>query len=122
MRCIGVCLISAILFGISYAKQPNDAKVKQHVELAENCISNGELDIAYKYLQDAESLTMDKKQLAYIYKEMGEIAERKMHYTDAILYYTRSLILAKNSRYRELEIVLNEKISNIQSRMLITSR
>ena len=122
MRWIKACLISAVLFGISYAKQPNDAKIKQYVELAENCINNGELDIAYKHLQDAESLTMDKKQLAYIYKEMGEIAERKMHYTDALLYYTRSLILAKNSRYRELEIVLNEKISNIQSRMLITSR
>jgi Tfp pilus assembly protein PilF len=121
VRYIKVCLISAILFGISYAK-PNDAKIKQYIELAENYINNGELDIAYKHLQDAESLTMDKKQLAYIYKDMGEIAERKMHYTDALLYYARSLILTKNSRYRELENVLNEKISNIQSRMLITLR
>ncbi|MBX0313090.1 MAG: hypothetical protein JHC31_15225 [Sulfurihydrogenibium sp.] len=113
-RCIRLFLISAVLFGISYAKQPSDTKVKQYIYLAENCINSGELDRAYKHLQDAESLAMDKKHLVYIYKEMGEIAERKGHYTDALLYYTRSLILAKNSKYKELESVLNKKVSNIQ--------
>jgi tetratricopeptide (TPR) repeat protein len=114
-----ICLTLVIMLETSYAKQPDNAKVKQYIDLAENYINSGELDKAYKYLQDAESLTMNKKQIAYICEKMGEIAEKKHHYTDALLYYTRSLILAKNLQYKELESILSEKISNIQSKIAI---
>lgn len=116
MKYIALCLIFIALFGISYAKQPDNAKIKQYIYLAENYISIGELDRAYKCLQDAENLAMDKKWLAFIYERMGEIEEKKGHYTDALLYYGRSLILAKNSQYKELENIINKKIFDIQSK------
>lgn len=118
MKHIVLCLIFIVLFEISYAKQPNNDKVKQRINLAESYVSIGELDKAYMYLQNAENLTTDKKQLAIIYEKMGEIEERKGHYTDALLCYTRSLILAKNLQYKELEDIVSKKISDIQSKNL----
>jgi tetratricopeptide (TPR) repeat protein len=120
---IKICLTFVlILLEISHATQPNNAKVKQYINLAEDYINKEELDMAYRYLQEAENLTMNKKHLAIIYKKMGEIAEKKKHHIDALLCYTHSLILAKNSKYKELENILNEKISNLQSKILATSK
>jgi len=56
----------------------------------------GELKLAYENMKKAESLTNNKEDLMYIYNWIGLILD-KMHYLDdALLYYSRSLSLAKD--------------------------
>jgi tetratricopeptide (TPR) repeat protein len=56
----------------------------------------GELKSAYESLKKAKSLTNKKEDLMYIYNGIGRILIRMGYLDDALLYYSRSLSLAKD--------------------------
>jgi tetratricopeptide (TPR) repeat protein len=56
----------------------------------------GEFKLALEHLKRAESLTSNKKDLMYIYNQIGMIYERMGSLDDALLYYSRSLSLARD--------------------------
>jgi tetratricopeptide (TPR) repeat protein len=55
----------------------------------------GEFKPAYENLTKAESLAKNKEELMYIYNIMGKIEHSLGNLDDALLYYNRSLSLAK---------------------------
>jgi tetratricopeptide (TPR) repeat protein len=56
----------------------------------------GELKLAYENMKKAESLTNNKKDLMYIYNYTGLILYNMGYSDDALLYYSKSLNLAKD--------------------------
>jgi len=56
----------------------------------------GELNLAYENAKKAESLTNNKEDLMYIYNLIGKILNSIDYLDDALLYYSRSLSLAKD--------------------------
>ncbi len=56
----------------------------------------GELKLAYENLKKAESLTNNKKDLMYIYNQIGLILYKMGYLDDALVYYSRSLSLVKD--------------------------
>jgi pentatricopeptide repeat protein len=56
----------------------------------------GELKSAYENMKKAESLTNKKEDLMYIYSWGGLILEKMGYLDDALLYFSRSLSLAKD--------------------------
>jgi tetratricopeptide (TPR) repeat protein len=56
----------------------------------------GELKLAYENMKKAESLTNNEKFLMYIYNDIGAILYNMGYLDDALLYYDRSLSLAKD--------------------------
>ena len=56
----------------------------------------GEFKLAYENMKKAASLTNNKKDLMYIYNEIGWILEKMGYLDDELLYYSRSLSLAKD--------------------------
>jgi len=56
----------------------------------------GELKLAYENMRKAESLTNNKKDLMYIYNWTGLILSSMGYLDDALLYYSRSLSLARD--------------------------
>jgi tetratricopeptide (TPR) repeat protein len=56
----------------------------------------GELKLAYENMKKAESLTNNKEILMYIYNKIGQILDSMGYLDDALLYYSRSLSLAKD--------------------------
>ncbi len=63
----------------------------------------GEFKLALKHLKRAESLTSNKKDLMNIYNQIGLIYDRMGHFDDALLYYSKSLSLARNLRDVEMQ-------------------
>jgi tetratricopeptide (TPR) repeat protein len=55
----------------------------------------GELKLAYKNLKKAEGLTNNKKDLMYVYNKIGQVLNNMGKLDDALLYYNRSLSLAR---------------------------
>jgi Tetratricopeptide repeat. len=69
--------------------------------LAYSCLGGayykvGELKLAYENMKKAESLTNNKEGLMYIYNQIGMILKDMGYSNDALLYYSRSLSLAKD--------------------------
>jgi len=62
--------------------------------LGEAYYNVGELKLAYENMKKAESLTNNKKDLMYIYNQIGMILKGMGYLDDALLYYSRSLSLA----------------------------
>ena len=56
----------------------------------------GELKLAYENAKKAESLTDNKADLMFIYSYIGRISKSMGRLDDALLYYSRSLSLAKD--------------------------
>jgi tetratricopeptide (TPR) repeat protein len=63
----------------------------------------GEFKLALKHVKRAESLTSNKKDLMYIYNQIGLIYDRMGYFDDALLYYSKSLSLVRNLRDIEME-------------------
>ncbi len=63
----------------------------------------GEFKLALKHVKRAESLTSNKKNLMNIYNLIGLIYDRMGHFDDALLYYSKSLSLARNLRDIEMQ-------------------
>jgi tetratricopeptide (TPR) repeat protein len=75
-------------------KYPNSPYA--HYCLGKSYYEVGEFKLALEHLKRAESLTSNKKDLMYIYNQIGLIYERMGSLDDALLYYSRSLSLARD--------------------------
>jgi tetratricopeptide (TPR) repeat protein len=65
-----------------------------HLCLGINYFEVGELGLALEHLKKAESLTLDKRDLMFIYTQIGKIYSKMGYLGDALLYYITSLKLA----------------------------
>jgi len=133
-------LLSLLAFkNIAYAKTPIDAcwnyndagdykraieagklAVKKYPKNSEayRCIGEayyniGELKLAYENMKKAESLTNNKEDLMYIYNRIGAILMRMGYLDDALLYYSRSLSLAKDLGNTDMQASLLNNIAAI---------
>jgi len=75
-------------------KYPNNPDA--HFCLGGSYIAIGELKLALEHMKRAESLTSNKKDLMYIYNWIGLINRKMGYLDDALLYYSRSLSLARD--------------------------
>jgi tetratricopeptide (TPR) repeat protein len=73
----------------------------------------GELKSAYENMKKAESLTNNKKDLMYIYNWTGLILDSMGYLDDALLYYSRSLSLAKDLGNTAMQASLLNNIAGI---------
>jgi tetratricopeptide (TPR) repeat protein len=73
----------------------------------------GEFNLALENLKKAESLTSDKKDLMYIYNLIGLILHSMGNLDDALLYYSRSLSLAKDFGNIDYQATLLNNIAGI---------
>jgi len=73
----------------------------------------GELKLAYENMKKAESLTNNKEDLMYIYNWIGMILERMGYLDDALLYFSRSLSLAKDLGNTDMQADLLNNIAMI---------
>jgi tetratricopeptide (TPR) repeat protein len=73
----------------------------------------GELKLAYENMKKAESLTNNKKDLMYIYNWTGMILQDMGYLDDALLYYSRSLSLAKDLGNTDMQATLLNNIAVI---------
>jgi tetratricopeptide (TPR) repeat protein len=67
-----------------------------HYCLGISYIAIGELKLALEHMKRAESSTSNKERLMFIYKQIGMIYRRMGNLDDALLYYSRSLSLARD--------------------------
>jgi tetratricopeptide (TPR) repeat protein len=73
----------------------------------------GELKLAYENMKKAESLTNNKEDLMYIYNGIGLILYKMGYLDDALLYYSRSLSLAKDLGNTAMQATLLNNIAGI---------
>ena len=73
-------------------KYPNNKDA--HYCLGISYIAIGEFKLALEHMKRAERLTSDKEDLMYIYNYIGIIYDGMGYLDDALLYYSRSLMLA----------------------------
>ena len=66
--------------------------------------ARGEFKPAYENLKKAESLAKNKKELMYIYNIIGKIEHNMGNLDDALLYYSKSLSLAKISGNTDYQV------------------
>jgi Tetratricopeptide repeat. len=93
---------SAIVYGeIAVEYYPNNPAA--HYCLGLSYYAVGEFKLALKHVKRAESLTSNKKDLMYIYNQIGLIYDRMGYFDDALLYYSKSLSLARNLRDIEMQ-------------------
>ncbi len=79
---------------VAVEKYPNNPHA--HLCLGTSYGTVGEFKLALEHLKKAESLTSDKEILMYIYGWIGLIYEKMGYLDDAILYFSRSLSLARD--------------------------
>ncbi|MFZ8786838.1 tetratricopeptide repeat protein [Thermocrinis sp.] len=75
-------------------KYPNN--IDAHYCLGISYRMVGEFKLALEHMKRAESLTSNKEALMYIYNQVGIIYEKMGYLDDALLYYSRSLSLARD--------------------------
>jgi tetratricopeptide (TPR) repeat protein len=73
----------------------------------------GELKLAYENMKKAESLTSNKEELMYIYNQIGQILYSMGYLDDALLYYSRSLSLAKDLGNTDMKASILNNIAAI---------
>jgi len=96
---------------IAVEKYPEDV-------LAYSCLgvayyNIGELKLAYENMKKAESLTNNKEILMYIYNRIGLILARMDYSDDALLYFSRSLNLARDLGNTDMQADLLNNIAAI---------
>jgi len=91
---------------IAVQKYPNNPVA--HYCLGISCRMVGEFKLALEHMKRAESLTSNKGDLMYIYNQIGLIYEKMGYLDDALLYYSRSLSLARELGNKSMQAtVLN---------------
>ena len=79
---------------VAVEKYPNN--IDAHYCLGRSYRMVGEFKLALEHMKRAERLTSDKEGLMYIYNQIGLIYDRMGYLDDALLYYSRSLSLARD--------------------------
>jgi len=91
---------------VAVQKYPNSPYA--HYCLGGSYYAIGEFKFALEHMKRAERLTSDKEDLMYIYNQIGLIYRRMGYLDDALLYYSRSLSLARDLGNKSMQAnVLN---------------
>ncbi len=91
---------------VAVQKYPNNIDAHYCLGLSYRMV--GEFKLALEHMKRAESLTSNKEALMYIYNQIGIIYEKMGYLDDALLYYSRSLGLARDLGNRKVQAdVLN---------------
>ncbi len=96
---------------IAVKKYPNS--LHAHGCLAMSYYEIGELKLALEHMKKAESLASDKRSLMHVYNWLGLIYSRMGYLDDAILYYNRSLSLARSLGDRRGQALVLNNMANI---------
>jgi tetratricopeptide (TPR) repeat protein len=81
--------------------------------LGEAYYNVGELNLAYENMKKAESLTNNKEDLIHIYNRIGLILLNMDNLDDAILYFMKSLISAKELNNIDMQASILNNIANV---------
>jgi tetratricopeptide (TPR) repeat protein len=81
--------------------------------LAETYYKVGELNLAYVNMKKAESLTNNKEDLMHIYNRIGLIMSNMGNLDDAVLYFMKSLISAKELNNIDMQASILNNIANV---------
>ena len=73
----------------------------------------GEFKLALEHMKRAESLSSNKEELMFIYNEIGKIYRSMGYLDDALLYYSRSLSLARGLGDRRVQAGVLNNIAGI---------
>jgi len=92
-------------------KYPNNSDA--HYCLGGSYIAIGEFKLALEHMKRAESLTSNKKDLMRIYNQIGMIYKKMGYLDDALLYYSRSLSLARDLGIRSEQAARLNNIAGI---------
>ncbi len=92
-------------------KYPNN--IDAHLCLGASYYAIGEFRLALVHMKKAESLTSDKEDLMYIYSWLGSIYDRMGYLDDALLYYSRSLMLAIDLENESMQATALSSIAGI---------
>ncbi len=92
-------------------KYPNN--IDAHLCLGASYIAIGEFKSALEHMKRAERLTSDTEDLMYIYTQIGLIYEKMGYLDDALLYYSRSLSLARDLGNKSMQALVLNNIAGI---------
>jgi len=92
-------------------KYPNN--IVAHYCLGRSYYEVGEFKLALEHMKRAESLSSNKKDLMSIYNEIGNIYHSMGYLDDALLYYSRSLSLARDLGDRKVQAGVLNNIAGI---------
>jgi len=92
-------------------KYPNN--VDAHYCLGISYYAIGEFKLALEHMKRAENLTSDKEELMYIYNQIGLNYWRTGYLDDALLYFSRSLSLARDLEDKNGQAVVLNNIAMV---------
>ncbi len=92
-------------------KYPNNIDAHYCLGLSYRMV--GEFKLALEHMKRAESLTSNKEALMYIYNQTGIIYEKMGYLDDALLYYSRSLGLARDLGNKSMQANILNNIASI---------
>ncbi len=87
---------------VAVQKYPNNIDAHYCLGLSYRMV--GEFKLALEHMKRAESLTSNKEALMYIYNQTGIIYEKMGYLNDALLYYSRSLSLARDLGNKSMQV------------------
>jgi len=96
---------------VAVEKYPNN--IDAHYCLGRSYRMVGEFKLALEHMKRAERLTSDKEGLMYIYNQIGLIYDRMGYLDDALLYYSRSLSLARDLGNKDMQASVLNNIASI---------
>jgi tetratricopeptide (TPR) repeat protein len=96
---------------VAVQKYPNN--IDAHYCLGISYRMVGEFKLALEHMKRAESLTSDKEDLMDIYNQVGIIYEKMGYLDDALLYYSRSLSLARDLGDKSMQASVLNNIAGI---------
>jgi tetratricopeptide (TPR) repeat protein len=92
-------------------KYPNN--MDAHFCLGASYYVIGELRLALVHMKKVENLTSDKEDLMYIYNQIGIIYRKMGYLDDALLYFSRSLSLARDLGNKSMQASVLNNIAGI---------
>jgi tetratricopeptide (TPR) repeat protein len=96
---------------VAVQKYPNS--LKAHFCLGASYYAIGEFKLALEHMKKAERLTSDKGALMHIYNRLGLTYWRMGYLDDALLYYSRSLSLARDLGNKSMQATVLNNIALI---------
>ena len=96
---------------VAVQKYPNN--IDAHYCLGISYRMVGEFKLALEHMKKAESLTSNKEDLMYIYNQIGLIYDDIGYLDDALLYFSRSLSLARDLGNKSMQASVLNNIANI---------
>jgi tetratricopeptide (TPR) repeat protein len=95
------------------AVQKYQNNIDAHYCLGGSYYAIGEFRLALEHMKRAERLTSDKEDLMYIYNQIGLIYDSMGYLDDALLYYSRSLSLARDLGNKSMQATGLNNIAGI---------